>query len=93
MTPDRRALLAGLGSLLALAGCHSGPAAESADVQTDEVQNAVNMMADAVESLNRSVNEFGTANWTEIVPHVRAAAGEVKQSLTALRAALGYPEQ
>ena len=81
-----------MGSVLALAGCSTTPSTADALAESDEVHNAVNTLMDAVAALNESLAEFGKANWTDVVPHVRAAADEVKQGVTSLRAALGYPD-
>jgi hypothetical protein len=94
MTTDRRALLAGLSTMLALAGCSNNPTSSStpALLETDEVQNAMSALVDSVDSLKRSISEFGTANPKDVVPHVRAAAASVDTALTDLRMALGYAD-
>ena len=91
MTTDRRAVLGGLGSVLVLAGCRNEVNSSStATPDSEQVQNALTALGESVETLQKSIGEFGTANWMEVVPHVRAAAEEVNNAVLQMRNVLGY---
>jgi hypothetical protein len=97
MATGRRTLvaeLAGLSAVLALAGCRTDPnAGAPADVlESEEVQNAMNALVDAVDVLQKTIGELGAVNPRDVAQHLRTAAADVSSALAGLRHALGYPD-
>ena len=90
MISNRRALLTGLSSVLALAGCRNEVKPSAAVPDSDQVQNALAALDESVDILQKSIGEFGTANWMDVVPHVRAAAADVNNAAIQLRNVLGF---
>ncbi len=89
---DRRAILAGLSGILA--GCRTNPDAHTAsvDLNSESIQNAMNALIESVETLQKTVGAFGTANCKDVAVQVKDAAADVRANLAGLRQALGYPE-
>ena len=93
---NRRSVLTALlaASLLTLSGCESEskPSAGATLVNREAIHKAVNALVEATDSLARSVGDFDTEDWKDVVPDVQTAASNVTAAVLELKRALGYSD-
>jgi len=89
---DRRYFaIAAISSAGMLLGCDTAqkPSPTATLTNNDEIQQALEALAAAIDGLEGDVGDFDTENWRDVVPRVRSASRDVSGCFSRLRTALG----
>jgi hypothetical protein len=87
-------LAAVAGSFAVIAGCDgdSKPSHTATMLDNEDVHLAMSAVDDALANLEGNVDNFDSEGWRDVVPEVKACAGELRSAVESLRRALGYPQ-